>query len=78
MLRYMVVLERTADGYSAYAPDVPGCATTGSTIDETLSNMKEALELWVDATLENGGTIPDPLHVFSAFVDIDIPAHSPA
>ena len=74
MQRYMVVFERTADGWSAYAPDVPGCGTTGATVDEALVNIKEALELWLEVAEEQGDTAPEPLHQFAAFVEVDIPA----
>ena len=34
MNRYMVVIEATGTGYSAYSPDLPGCVTAGATRDE--------------------------------------------
>jgi predicted RNase H-like HicB family nuclease len=73
MLRYMVVLEGSADGYEAYTPDIPGCGTTDATIDEALANIKEALELWLAVNQERGGTAPQLLHQFAAFVEVDVP-----
>ena len=45
MRKYLVVVEKAGSNYSAYLPDVPGCVTVGDTPEETLSNMREALEL---------------------------------
>jgi hypothetical protein len=32
MMRYAVVIEKAADNYSAYVPDLPGCIATGETV----------------------------------------------
>jgi len=37
--RYPVIIEQTETGYSAYSPDVPGCAAAGDTKDETRHNF---------------------------------------
>jgi predicted RNase H-like HicB family nuclease len=70
-VRYMVLFEKTADGWSAYLPDVPGCTTTGATVDEVLVNMKEALELWLEVAQEQGEAAPVATHVLAAFVEVD-------
>ena len=41
--RYSVVIEQTGTGYSAYSPDVPGCAAVGDTEEETRRNFQDAL-----------------------------------
>ena len=48
MRKYLVVIEKAEHNYSGYLPDVPGCVTTGETPEQTLSNMREALELHFD------------------------------
>ena len=50
MQKYLVVIEKADFNYAAFSPDVPGCITTGETIDETLKNMHEALELYLEET----------------------------
>ena len=57
---YLVVIGRTATGYSAHCPDVLGCAAVGETVEEVLSNMKEALEFHFDGMAEDGELIPKP------------------
>ncbi|QUS59340.1 type II toxin-antitoxin system HicB family antitoxin [Synechocystis sp. PCC 7339] len=41
--RYLVVLEKSSTGFSAYCPDVPGCIATGKNLEETAAQMKSAL-----------------------------------
>jgi predicted RNase H-like HicB family nuclease len=43
MRRYLVVIENTGTGLSAYSPDLAGCVSTGATIEETEKNMREAI-----------------------------------
>ena len=58
--RYAVVTEKTDTGYGAYVPDLPGCITTGSTLQETKQNIREAIELHLEAMREVGEPIPVP------------------
>jgi predicted RNase H-like HicB family nuclease len=39
MRRYLIIIEQTESGYSAYSPDVPGCVSTGTSITELEANM---------------------------------------
>ena len=59
-MRYLVVIEKSTRNYSAYSPDVPGCAATGRTLDETARNMHEALEGHLDVMAEHGDPAPEP------------------
>jgi predicted RNase H-like HicB family nuclease len=59
-MRYLVIYEKTATGYSAYVPDLPGCITTGATIEETERLMKEAIEFHIDGLKEDGLPVPAP------------------
>jgi predicted RNase H-like HicB family nuclease len=57
---YLIVIGRTATGYSAHCPDVLGCATVGKTVEEVVANMKKALELHFEGMVEDGDPIPQP------------------
>jgi predicted RNase H-like HicB family nuclease len=59
-MNYLVIYERTATGYSAYVPDLPGCITTGPTLEETERLMKEAIEFHLEGLREDGLPIPAP------------------
>lgn len=59
-MKYLIVIEKGKNNCSAYSPDVPGCAATGKTIEETLENIKAALEFHFEGVLGNGEEIPMP------------------
>ena len=58
--RYPVIIEQTGTGYSAYSPDVSGCAAVGDTIEETRRNFQEALSAHFEVMREVGEPIPEP------------------
>lgn len=57
---YVVVYEKTSTGYSAYVPDLPGCVTTGPTLDETRTSMQQAISAHLAVMREFGDPIPVP------------------
>jgi predicted RNase H-like HicB family nuclease len=57
-MRYAIVIEKTEENYSAYAPDLPGCVATGATPEETEANMREAIRFHIDGLLEDGLPVP--------------------
>ncbi len=60
MKKYAIVIERGRDNLSAYVPDLPGCVTTGKTVEEVERNIREAIELHLEGMLEDGEPIPEP------------------
>jgi predicted RNase H-like HicB family nuclease len=68
-MKYLIVIEETANGYSAYSPDLPGCASVGGTIEETERNMREAIELQVSGLRAEGLSVPRPT-TRSSYVEI--------
>jgi len=59
-MKYAVVIEKTQTGYSAYVPDLPGCASVGDTLEEMDRNIRETIELYLDELREQGAAIPAP------------------
>ncbi len=60
MKRYAVIFEKAGNNWAAYVPDLPGCITTGQTREETARNIREAIELHLEAMAEVGEPIPEP------------------
>lgn len=58
MHRFLVVIEKADENYSAYSPDLSGCVATGTTREETEQNMHEAIELHLQGLKEDGLPIP--------------------
>ena len=69
MNKYLVVIEKTSTGYSAYSPDVPGCVSTGRTKQVVKRNMREAIEFHLEGLRLEGEEIPVP-HSSSAYVPV--------
>ncbi len=59
MRKYLIVIEKAGDNYSAFSPDVPGCIATGATPEEAERNMKEAIELHIHGMKEDGLPMPE-------------------
>lgn len=72
-MKYLVIYEKTTTGYSAYVPDLPGCITTGTTLEETEQLIQEAIELHLEGLREDGDPIPEP-STLAAYVEARKPA----
>jgi predicted RNase H-like HicB family nuclease len=60
MRTYIVFIESTETGFSAYVPDLPGCVAASSTLEETRDLIKEAIEFHIEGMRMNGEAIPEP------------------
>jgi predicted RNase H-like HicB family nuclease len=68
-MKYLIVIEKTETGFSAYSPDLPGCVSTGITPADTGKNMKEAIEFHIDGLRSEGYPVPVPA-TCSAYVEV--------
>ena len=69
MKKYAIVIEHGENNLSAYVPDLRGCITTGRTVEEVERNIREAIELHLEALREDGEPLPDP-HTVVAYVEL--------
>ncbi|HET7234413.1 MAG TPA: type II toxin-antitoxin system HicB family antitoxin [Longimicrobium sp.] len=69
MTRYLMVIEPTESGFSAYLPDVPGCVATGATRAAVEADMRDAIEFHFDGLREEGYDVPEP-RTDAAFLDV--------
>jgi predicted RNase H-like HicB family nuclease len=59
LMKFTVVLEPEAEGgYSVICPSLPGCASQGDTLDQALTNIRNAIVLCREVRREAG--LPDP------------------
>lgn len=82
--RYGVVIEgdESGLGFSAYAPDLPGCIGAGATVKETAREMRSAITAHIEWLLRDGDPVPDPKdvvpvdipHASVTFIEVDVPA----
>ncbi len=59
MYRFLVVIEKVNNNYSAYSPDLSGCVATGATREEAEKNMYEAIEMHIQGLLEDKLPVPE-------------------
>ena len=59
-VKYAVIFERAESNWAAYVPDLPGCMTTGRTLEETKANIREAIRGRLDTMRAYGDAIPEP------------------
>ena len=60
MSRYLIIIEDTATGFSAYSPDLPGCVATGRTRAEVEREMGEAIAFHIEGLRLAGEPVPEP------------------
>jgi predicted RNase H-like HicB family nuclease len=59
-MRFLIILEPTSTGYSAYSPDLDGCVAAGDDRDETIALMREAIEFHLEGLAAAGEAAPSP------------------
>lgn len=59
-VKYAVIFERAQSNWAAYVPDLPGCMTTGRTLEETRRNIREAIQGHLETMRQFGDPIPEP------------------
>jgi predicted RNase H-like HicB family nuclease len=60
-MKYVVVVEKSENGFGAYIPDLPGCAVVAETRAEALELIREAVALHLESLREEGSPIPEPV-----------------
>ena len=60
MSRYLIIIEITGTGFSAYSPDLPGCVATGRSRPEVEQEMHDAIEFHIEGLRLAGEPVPEP------------------
>jgi predicted RNase H-like HicB family nuclease len=60
IMRFAILVDRTATGFSAHVPDLPGCVAAGETKEETVQLIREAIEFHIEGMRQHGESIPEP------------------
>ena len=72
-MRYTVIIEQgQEEGFVAVCPALPGCVSQGLTRHDVLANIREAIEVYVEALLEDG--LPVPVEVGRETVEVEVAA----
>lgn len=60
MSRYLVIIEESSTGFSAFLPDIPGCIATGTTRSDVEDSMREGVAFHLQGLRESGEPVPPP------------------
>ncbi len=60
-MRYPIAIEAGDAGHAfgVVVPDLPGCFSAGDTLDEAIDQAREAIELWLETVIDDGGAVPE-------------------
>ncbi|MGH2348584.1 MAG: type II toxin-antitoxin system HicB family antitoxin [bacterium] len=70
--RYRVILEPDEDGFAVWAPSLLGCVSQGDTREEALSNIREAIQVYIESALKHGEPIPEEESLEEATVEVAV------
>ena len=68
-MRYAVIIEKGKTGFGAYVPDLPGCVAAGTTREEVVKLIQEAIEFHIEGLKDDRQPIPQPTSSIE-FVDV--------
>ena len=71
-MKYVAIIGKTGNGYSAHLPDLPGCIAAADTFEETSQLIQEAANFHVEMMAEHGESIPQPIYT-AVEVEVLIP-----
>lgn len=71
MNRYLIIVEETPSGYSAYSPDVPGCVAAAATRSDVEREMHDAIEFHIDGLRAAGEEVPKP-HSEASYCEVAV------
>ena len=73
-MKYVALIVKTGNGYSAHLPDIPGCVAAADTFEETRDLIQEAAVFHLEGMVEDGDPIPKAT---CAAVEVEVPAPAP-
>jgi len=68
--RFSVVIEKDAEGYFAFCPELQGCYTQGDSYEEVLENIKDVINLHIKDRIDNEEEIPQPENISLTYLEI--------
>ena len=59
-MEYIIIIEKSKNGYGAYAPDFPGVGVVGDTKQEVIKLIKKSIKMQIEEITDSGNKIPRP------------------
>lgn len=62
MFKYETLIYWGEEDHACLAdvPELPGCMAHGATCEAALTNVKAAIQFWIDTAVEFGAAVPEP------------------
>jgi predicted RNase H-like HicB family nuclease len=59
-MKFIIAIEPGTEtsAFGVVVPDLPGCFSAGDTLDKAVDNAREAIDLWCQTVIEDGGDVP--------------------
>ena len=76
-MRYLVIYEKSATGWGAYAPDLPGLGVAAKTLEEAKELIREAVDFHIKGMRDHGENVPLP-SATTEYITVWLPSHGPA
>ena len=59
-MKFIIAIEPGTEttSFGVEVPDLPGCFSAGDTLDKAVNNAREAIDLWCETVIEDGGDVP--------------------
>ena len=64
MRQVFLIPDEDGIGYTVEVPSLPGCISEGDTLEEALTNIKEAIDLYIEVLIEDGREVPEATDEF--------------
>lgn len=72
-MKYTVIVEKGQEsGFVTKVPALPGCASQGASKEEALANIREAIEVYIEALMDDG--LPVPTEVGKEAIEVEVTA----
>lgn len=72
MHKVSVIIERDAHGFYAFSPDLPGCQTQGDSLEEAITNIREAIALYLETLSQEELDEIASKEIFSTTVEVTV------
>jgi predicted RNase H-like HicB family nuclease len=60
-MRQVILIPDETGGYVVEVPSLPGCRSEGDTKEEALTNIQDAIQLYIEDLIEHGEPVPDDI-----------------
>ena len=68
-MKVLIIVERTAGGFSAHSPDLPGCVATGTDRESVEREMRDAIAFHLEGLRAEGVPVPEP-QSYATYVEV--------